>query len=217
MGRAMGHNRKGGSRGNVDRSRRRNAKRGRDKVTPPRTKTRDEKTPRGKVVPLAGPRRRDGRRKTPRVRPTAGPTRTVGPKRLWTVAAVFVVSGFLLGGRAVHISLTEDEDYRAFAAEQSWDGTEPVPPTRGSIVSADGRELATSLEVARVVATPYQIENSEGTARELEVVIGPETGRSVKEIEAALSKRDANERLMGYSVVATGIKPETASRVQALA
>ncbi len=212
----MGHDRKEGSRGNVDRSRRRNAKRGRGKATPPRTKTPDSRAPGGKVVPLAGRRRRGRGRQTPRVRPAAGGTRTVGHRRLWTVAAVFVVSGFLLGGRAVHISLTEDKDYRAFAAEQSWDGTEPVPPTRGSIVSADGRELATSLEVARVVATPYQIADPEATAQELEAVIGRETGRSKKEIEAALSKRDANDRLMGYSVVATGIKPETAARVQAI-
>ncbi|CAA9437045.1 Cell division protein FtsI [Peptidoglycan synthetase] [uncultured Rubrobacteraceae bacterium] len=127
---------------------------------------------------------------------------------------MFVVSGLLLGGRAVHISLTEDEDYRAFAAEQSWDGTQSVPPTRGSIVSADGRDLATSLEVARVVAAPYQIEDPGGTARGLRAVIGPEANRSVREIRAALSRRDSNDQLMGYSVVATGIKPETAARVQ---
>jgi cell division protein FtsI (penicillin-binding protein 3) len=217
MGRKMGYDRKEGSRGNVGRSRRRNAKRGRSKATPPRTKTPERNSaPRGKVVPLAEKRRRGTRRKA-NARPAASPRRAVGHKRLWTVAAVFVVSGLLLGGRAVHISLTEDKDYRVFAAEQSWDGTEPVPPTRGSIVSADGRELATSLEVARVVATPYQIEDPEATARELEPVIGPETHRSAEEIEAALSKRDANGQLMGYSVVATGIKPETASRVQDLA
>ena len=213
----MGYDRKGGSRGNVERSRRRNAKRGRGKATPPRTKTPERNSaPRGKVVPLDGKRRRWTGRKA-HVRPAASPGRAVGHKRLWTVAAVFVVSGLLLGGRAVHISLTEDKDYRAFAAEQSWDGTEPVPPIRGNIVSADGRELATSLEVARVVATPYQIEDPEATARKLEPVIGPESHRSVKEIEAALSKRDANDQLMGYSIVATGIKPETASRVQDLA
>src|SRR5215210_5965651 len=208
MGRAMGHNRKGGSRGNVERSRRRNAKRGRGKATPPRTKTRDEKTPHGKVVPLAGQRRRDRRRKTSRERPAAGQTRTVGHRRLWTVAAVFVVSGFLLGGRAVHISLTEDEDYRAFAAEQSWDGTEPVPPARGSIISADGRELATSLEVARVIATPYQVVDPEATAVKLKSILGPETNRSVDQIREALTQRDGDGDLLGYSVVATGIEPE---------
>ena len=132
------------------------------------------------------------------------------------VAAVFAVTGLLLGGRAVHISLTEDESYQAFAAEQGGGETPAVAPARGSIVSADGRELATSLEVARVVATPYQIGDPQATARELAAVLGPETGRSPEEIRAALTKRDAGGQPAGYSVVATGVKPETAARVQAL-
>jgi len=208
----MGLDRKGGSRDSVDRPRRRNAKRG--KATPPRTKTPVRKASGGKVISLAGQRRRGKRNKAPRVSPAAGKARTVGHKRLWTVAAVFIMSGLLLGGRAVHISLTEDEDYRAFAAEQSWDGAQSVPPTRGSIVSADGRDLATSLEVARVIATPYQIEDPRRTARELRAVIGPEINRSVGEIRASLTQRDSQGQLTGYSVVATGIKPETAARVQ---
>ena len=104
------------------------------------------------------------------------------------VAAVFAVTGLLLGGRAVHISLTEDEDYRAFADEQAGGTTLVAAPTRGSIVSADGRELATSLEVARVIATPYQIEDPRATARELHAVLGKETDTTVKEIEAALTE-----------------------------
>jgi cell division protein FtsI (penicillin-binding protein 3) len=132
------------------------------------------------------------------------------------VAAVFAVTGLLLGGRAVHISVTQDESYKAFAAEQGGGETLAAAPTRGSIVSADGRELATSLEVARVVATPYQIEDPHATARELAAVLGPETDRSLEEIQASLTKRDASGQPAGYSVVATGVKPETASRVQAL-
>jgi cell division protein FtsI/penicillin-binding protein 2 len=125
------------------------------------------------------------------------------------------VSGLLLGGRAVHISLTEDEAYRAFAAEQSWTGTQSAPPTRGSIVSADGRELATSLEVARVIATPYQVVDPGATAEKLKTKMGSETDRGAGEIEEALTRRDADGELMGYSVVATGIKPETAAEIQA--
>ena len=45
-------------------------------------------------------------------------------------------------------------------------------------------------------------------------MIGSETNRSVEEIRAALTQRDSNGQLTGYSVVATGIKPETAARVQ---
>ena len=211
----MGHNGKEGSSGRADRPRRRNTERGRGKATPPRTRTRDRQTSGGKVIHLSGRRRTNDRRRTPRVSPASGKARTVGHKRLWTVAAVFVVSGLLLGGRAVHISLTEDKDYRAFAAEQNWTGTQSAPPTRGSIVSTDGRELATSLEVARVIATPYQVVDPEATAEKLKAAMGSETSRSVDEIRAALTERDADGKLMGYSVVATGIKPETAAKIQA--
>jgi cell division protein FtsI (penicillin-binding protein 3) len=213
----MAHNRKEGSSGKADRPGPRNTKRGRGKATPPRTRTRDRKTPGGKVIHLSERRRTNDRRRTPRVPAASGKTRTVGHKRLWTVAAVFLVSGLLLGGRAVHISLTEDKAYRAFAAEQSWAGTQSAPPTRGSIVSADGRELATSLEVARVIATPYQVVDPKATAEKLRDIMGSETNRSAGEIKAALTKRDADGQLMGYSVVATGIKPETAARIQAAA
>jgi cell division protein FtsI (penicillin-binding protein 3) len=147
---------------------------------------------------------------------TSGEAQTVGHRRLWMVAAMFAVTGLLLGGRAVHISLTEDESYQAFADEQSGGGALAAAPPRGSIVSADGRDLATSLEVARVVATPYQIEDPHATAQELVAVLGPETDRSLEEIQASLTKRDASGQLAGYSVVATGVKPETAARVQAL-
>ena len=217
MGNRMAHNRKEGSSGRADRPRRRNTNRGRGKTTPPRTRTRDRQSPGGKVIHLSGRRRtKEVSGDSPRAfhLGNANVRRTVGHKRLWTVAAVFLVSGLLLGGRAVHISLTEDEDYRAFAAEQSWEGTQSAPPTRGSIVSADGRELATSLEVARVIATPYQVVDAAATAEKLKSIMGSETNRSVDEIRAALTSRDANDQLMGYSVVATGIKPETAARIQ---
>ncbi|CAN5638891.1 penicillin-binding protein 2 [soil metagenome] len=132
------------------------------------------------------------------------------------VAAVFAMTGLLLGGRAVHISLTEDQDYRAFADEQGGGQTLAMEPTRGSIVSADGRELATSLEVARVVATPYQIQAPKRTARKLYAVLGKEAHTTEKEIRASLTSRDANGRLTGYSIVATDVEPETAAKVQAM-
>ncbi len=132
------------------------------------------------------------------------------------VAAVFAVTGLLLGGRAVHISLTEDENYRAFADEQAGGTTPVTAPTRGSIMSADGRELATSLEVASVIATPYQIEDPGATSRELHAMLSTETDTTEKEIRGSLLRRGADGQLSGYSVLATGVKPETAAKVQAL-
>jgi len=142
--------------------------------------------------------------------------RTVGHRRLWMVAAVFAMTGLLLGGRAVHISITDDQDYKAFANEQAEGGMPVAAPTRGSIVSADGRELATSLEVAQVIATPYQIEYPRATANKLSAVLGKEADTTEKKIRASLLRRDADGQLSGYSIVATGLKPETAAKVQAL-
>ena len=44
-------------------------------------------------------------------------------------------------------------------------------------------------------------------------MIGPETGQSAVEIEALLTKRGADGRPSGYSVVASGVEPETAEKV----
>jgi cell division protein FtsI (penicillin-binding protein 3) len=132
------------------------------------------------------------------------------------VAVAFAVIGLLLGGRAVQMIVSDGERYQAFAAEQAVGEVPVAAQARGSIVSADGRELATSLEAARIVATPYQVEEPTNAARALAGVIGPETGQSEVEIEALLTKRGADNRPGGYSVVASGIEPETAEKVEEL-
>jgi cell division protein FtsI (penicillin-binding protein 3) len=217
----MGHHRKGEDRGSVDRPGFRNARDRRGKKTPPRTRNKGRKSSSGKVIPLRGQRRAGGAndattraRRASSIEPEA--KTPVGHRRLWMVAAMFAVTGLLLGGRAVHISLTEDENYRAFADEQVGGTTQVAAPIRGSIVSADGRELATSLEVARVIAAPYQIEDPGATASELHTVLSKETDMAEKEIRASLLRRGADGQLSGYSVVATGVEPETAAKVQAL-
>jgi cell division protein FtsI (penicillin-binding protein 3) len=133
------------------------------------------------------------------------------------VAVVFALVGLLLGGRAVQMIVSDAEHYQAFAAEQGVSDVPLATQVRGSIVSADGRELATSLEAAQIVATPYQVEEPTNTARALARLIGPETGQSAAEIEALLTTRGANNEPSGYSVVASGIEPETAEKVEELA
>ena len=133
------------------------------------------------------------------------------------VAVAFAVIGLLLGGRAVQMIVADDERYQAFAAEQGSGWPAPVAgQDRGSIISAEGRELATSLEAARVVATPYQIQEPAEAARALADVIGPEEGPGAAEIEASLTERGADGHLGGYSVVASGIRPETAREIEDL-
>jgi cell division protein FtsI (penicillin-binding protein 3) len=148
---------------------------------------------------------------------TGNAAQTVGRRRLRLVAVVFAVAAVLLSGRAAQMIVADGERYQAFAAEQSSQWSAPVAEKpRGSIVSADGRELATSLEASRVIATPYQVEHPAEAARALEQVIGAQTGLSEREIEASLQRRGPDGRLGGYSVVASGVRPETAERVEEL-
>jgi cell division protein FtsI/penicillin-binding protein 2 len=132
------------------------------------------------------------------------------------VLAAFVLTGLLLGGRAVQISITDGERYQAFAAVQGQGSVPAAVEDRGSIVTADGRKLATSLQAARLIATPYQITEPAEAARALAGVIGPETGQSAAGIEALLTKRSADGNLSGYSVVASAVKPENAEKVEEL-
>ena len=209
----MGENRKEGSRGRLTRGTR---------ASRPRSSTGGRETPArrrrfgAQVIHLHEKRHTQQRRspgQTTSGSSTANATLTVGRRRLRIVAVAFAVVGLLLGGRAVHMIVADGERYQAFAAEQGAGDMSDPAQGRGSIMSADGRELATSLEAARIVATPYQVEEPANAARALAGVIGPETGLVWSEIEALLTKRGADGRFSGYSVVASGVEPETAEKV----
>ncbi|CAA9435683.1 MAG: Cell division protein FtsI [Peptidoglycan synthetase] [uncultured Rubrobacteraceae bacterium] len=132
------------------------------------------------------------------------------------VAAVFLVVGLLLGGRAIHIGLSDGDRYGAYASEIGVEHVAAAGATRGSIVSADGRELAKSLETATVIATPYLIEDPESAAKQLETVLGPAVGPKEGEILGSLSARGVSGEPSGYSEVATDVPPEAAGEVEDL-
>jgi len=134
------------------------------------------------------------------------------------VGAVAVVC-LSLGGRAVQLSVADDERYRPFetealAAEHSGASAED-DVGRGDIISADGRRLAASLDAGKVIATPYQIDDPEATAEALVGVLGDKAGDSA-EIEEKLVEKNDDGRPAGYSVVAKGIEPEKAREVRKL-
>ncbi|MDP8901359.1 MAG: penicillin-binding protein 2 [Actinomycetota bacterium] len=190
-----------------------NARAGAPKNSPRRTKK--GRGPR--VVSISDHRvaRGKGSRKLARV-PVAKAGPAVGYGRLRIVAVVFLVIGLLLGARAVHIGLSDGDRYGAFASELGVEQVATSGATRGSIVSADGRELAKSLETATVVATPYLIEDPQGAARELEAVLGPAVGLKEEEILASLSARGSSGEPSGYSEIASDVPPEAASEVEGL-
>jgi cell division protein FtsI (penicillin-binding protein 3) len=136
----------------------------------------------------------------------------VGHWRLKLIVGVVAVVCLSLGARAAQLSVTADDRYQAFAAERRpWAAAEDRPG-RGPIVSADGRRLATSLAAAKVIATPYQVEDPKAAAEALAGVLGDKAG-SATQIEAKLTEKNDDGSPSGYSVVADGIEPEKAREV----
>jgi len=129
------------------------------------------------------------------------------------VAGAVALVCISLGGRAVHLSVESDARLTAaFASEQRLVAAAEDPPKRGAILSADGRRLATSLDTAKVVGTPYQIEDARANAQALAGVLDLDA----TEIESRLTKRDGGGAPGGYSVVASGVEPEQAREVSEL-
>jgi cell division protein FtsI (penicillin-binding protein 3) len=142
--------------------------------------------------------------------------KAVGHGRLRLIVGMVAIVCLSLGARAGQLSVADDDRYQAFAAERRPGiAAEDTPPRRGSILSADGQRLATSLDAARIIATPYQVKDPGATAEALAGVLGPEAG-SVSEIEEKLVERNDNGDLGGYSVVAEEIEPEKAREVMRL-
>ncbi|HZY66210.1 MAG TPA: penicillin-binding protein 2 [Rubrobacteraceae bacterium] len=128
--------------------------------------------------------------------------------------AVTVVS-LLLGAKAIYLSVADGGSLQALAAEQPGTGPD-VAHGRGDILTADGRQLATSLERYSLVATPYQVENPDEVAAKLAEVAGTELGQTEEQIAAKLAERDDRGNLGGYSIIGT-VEPGTADRIQELA
>src|SRR3712207_505169 len=215
----MGRKRRGGSRDSTTRASTRDGEAGRGTLENLRLrrptggdKPRGARESRGsgaqvKQLSKDPRRRRRGTGGTPRSAmrsprtSTGNMAQTVGYRRLRMVLAAFVVTGLLLGGRAVQISITDGERYQAFAAERGVGAMPAAVEDRGDIVTADGRRLATSLRAARVIATPYQITEPAEAARALAGVIGPETGQNAAGIEPLLTERGTDGNQIGRAQV----------------
>ena len=145
----------------------------------------------------------------------SGARRAVGHWRLRLVVAVVTVVCLSLGARAAQLSIVDDENYQAFAAAAFAAEKQPeTPPGRGDVTAADGRHLATSLDAAKVIATPYQVKYPVTTARALAEVLDDE--KDSPEIAEKLTEKNDNGEPAGYSVVAEEIEPEKAREVKEL-
>src|SRR5919199_2115823 len=182
------------------------------------TKTRGRAGRDARVIPLPQGRRPRGSK--PHPQPGKAKKRAVGHGRLRLVVGMVALVCLALGARAVQLSLADDERYGAFAAEAYTDKQQgdagAAGAGRGDILSADGQRLAASLDVGKVVATPYQVEDPEGTAEALHAVLGDDAG-DVDDIEEKLTEKNEDGGASGYSVVAKGVEPEKAGEVSKLA
>lgn len=153
------------------------------------------------------------RRARSRPAPSKARGRAVGRGRVrFAVGAVAVVC-LALGGRAVQLSVPSEDGSGLFSMEHRRVSALEDRAERGAILSADGRQLATTLEASKVVATPYQVQDPRATAEALAEMLGSE----VAGVEEALTKKDEGGALGGYSVVASGVEPEKARGIQDLA
>lgn len=162
------------------------------------------------VVYLAG-RRTSGKRRR-NTRKSAAPR--AGQRRLRMVAAVITLVGLALGVRAGQLSIVDGEKFQALASSQQVESPEAI--RRGTIFSADGRQLAVSLDAAKVVATPYQVPDPAKASQQLAGAIGTESGQGASDIQKKLTVRDRKGNLAGYSVLAERVDPRVAQKVKDL-
>src|SRR5215212_3756980 len=166
---------------------------------------------RGEAKVVSLPQRRSGDSGAPNRASTK--KKAVGRGRLRLVLGAVAIVCLSLGARAAQVSVADDDRYQAFAAEwQPASAAEDDRLGRGSAISADGRYLATSLDAAKVVATPYQVEDPKSVAKVLTGVLGSKAG-STDEIETKLTEKNDDGNPSGYSTVAEGIEPEKARDV----
>ncbi|WP_166396493.1 peptidoglycan D,D-transpeptidase FtsI family protein [Rubrobacter marinus] len=147
-------------------------------------------------------------------KPAAGDrARAVGRGRVRLAVGVVAVVCLSLGGRAVQLSVAGEGDAGLFTTEHRRVAAFEDRAERGAILSADGRQLATSLEASKIVATPYQVEDPRAAAEALAGVLDEE----VAGVEEKLTRRDEGGALSGYSVVASGVEPEKSREILDLA
>ncbi|MGI8538205.1 MAG: peptidoglycan D,D-transpeptidase FtsI family protein, partial [Rubrobacteraceae bacterium] len=182
--------------------------------------SRGSKSPRrrssgARIVPFPlGRRPKNAAVRQNRRRSTTGESRTVGRRRVAVVLAAFSLVSLFLLVRAVHMTLADEPRFAAFASEIQTLAQPAIE--RGGIVSADGRELAKSVEAMKIVATPYQIENPDAASANLAEAISPDTGQTAAEINKLLGGNGGEDgEPDGYSVVST-VEPRVAEKVAEL-
>jgi cell division protein FtsI (penicillin-binding protein 3) len=128
------------------------------------------------------------------------------PRRRRNLFAVFLLAwGLVVVGRLAQLQLAQGSQYRARAQRQQERRIE-ISPRRGSILDRAGRELAVSVEVSSVYASPDDVGDVRGAAKKLAPVLGIP--------ERAIATKLASEK--GFVWIVRKIDPAVADAVRDL-
>ncbi|MBE0447693.1 MAG: penicillin-binding protein 2 [Actinobacteria bacterium] len=91
-------------------------------------------------------------------------------RRLSFLLAIIIISLAGVSGRLIFVQAISAEKYDRLAEKQRLRIIE-LPPKRGAILDRNGNELAVSVMMDTVYATPYLIKNPEGVAKKLAPIL----------------------------------------------
>ena len=104
-------------------------------------------------------------------------------RRVGLLFAVFAVAFSVVMVRAAYLQAVKGGELSADARSQQT-ATVTVPGIRGSIVDRRGKNLAVSEDAATIIATPYQVEKPQRTARKLGEILESSPGKLLEPLTA---------------------------------
>jgi cell division protein FtsI (penicillin-binding protein 3) len=127
-------------------------------------------------------------------------------RRIGLLFASFLVLLCLAVGRAAWVQGIQGAGLSADAQSQQTE-TVPVPGLRGSILDRKGKELAVSEDAVDVVATPYQVEDPDRTAKQLAPILHMGEGDVLKALASGSP---------GFAYLARNVDLSAAGRIRKL-
>lgn len=127
-------------------------------------------------------------------------------RRLILVLAVAGLWMLAIAGRLAALQVVDHDRYLQRAASQQQRVIE-LPPSRGTIFDARGRELAVSVEVESAWADPSEVEDPEALARAVAATVGGDAG----ELREALTRPGS-----GFAWLARRLDPPQAAALRKL-
>ncbi|MBV9958253.1 MAG: transpeptidase family protein [Acidobacteria bacterium] len=110
-------------------------------------------------------------------------------RRTLLIVCVLIVWMVGIAARLVYLQIVQHERMQRYAQQQHEDTIE-ISPIRGLLLDREGRELARSVETESCFAVPYEIKDTEATARRLAPLVGVEA----KELAARFASAQQGDK-----------------------